>query len=176
MELIMQEQKRIIESYNPQTFTSVGEDLEEFTLYSIPMRLFLFDNKLKLTVEVYKKEQFENKESSKSALNREFEIDYSEAKQTFPEFFNEIESAFFDWLEVSSDVYNLQMLDINLVKLKIRTNARHKMRFARDLPDETKTADEFEEMKGKYPNLVYSYYAFARLYAAQNDEKLARFK
>jgi heme exporter protein D len=168
--------KRDIENYAPQKIKSYDRNLSEFTLYSVPMRLFLYDGKLKLSVEVFEKGQFNSGDLIQSPLNREFEIDYADAKAQFPDFFGAIENAFFDWLAVSQTDFDLQMLDINLHSLKIRAKAQHKERVKRTSEDETQSLEDFENLKATYPELVQSYYAFARTFSAMNDEKLALFK
>lgn len=168
--------KRDIENYNPQKITSYDRNLSEFTLYSVPMRLFRFGDKLKLTVEVYEKGQFNSGEPIQSPLNREFEIDYAAAERDFPEFFSAIENAFFDWLQISSKEFDLQMLDISLQSLKIRANAVNKNDESFIVKRETDTIEKFEKIKATYPNMVMAYFGFGRTFAAINDDKLALFK
>lgn len=167
---------RNIINYNPQSLTAIDfTTLEDRTLYSIPMRLFLFDNALKLTIEVYEEESFNEGLPSDSRFNRVFEMNYAETKTAFPDFFAAIEEAFFDWLGISSDDFRLEMLDINLTNLKFRGKAQHKTKANREVSDETTSYEEFETVKTTYPDLGPAYYAFARTYAAINNAKLARF-
>jgi hypothetical protein len=176
MSEINNEPKRIVESYNPQTLTAINEEtLEEVTLYLFQMRLFVWENSAKLSSEIYKEEQFESGIAFINPNNREFEMDYSQVKADYSTFFSAIENAFFAWLGVSGNDYKIKMLDINLHTLKIRAEAVHKTRPSKNIEDETKTLEEFEQIKADYPELVQAYFDFARTYSAANDSKLARF-
>jgi hypothetical protein len=167
--------KRHIENYAPQKITSYDRNLSEFTLYSIPMRLFRFGEKLKLTIEVYEKGAFNSGEPITSPLNREFEIEYAEAVKRFPDFFRQIETNLCEYLEVELDHYSVESWDINLTNLSIRASAKHNTKPKLTVQNATETIEDFETIKAQYPNMVLAYFGFGRTFAAMNDEKLALF-
>jgi hypothetical protein len=170
---------RNIEDYNPLTYSfeePLTDDVRE--LKAIPMRLWFYQGKLELNLEVWlSAEDFNNSAVSLSKWNKSFlfsESDFPAIRAQFDSLFDGIEAAAFDFLGVAAEDYDLELYDINLHNLQLRAAATHK---TLDKRIERKTRDgfEFNEIKNLYPDLVTGYYTFAWTYAKSNDQKLAKF-
>ena len=166
--------ERDYNNYAPETLEAIDRTtLEKVTIGSFPMRL-LRNEKITLSMEVYDPiEDFNSFKASSPKFSRAFPMTITEAHTDYPQFFGAIENAIFDWLGVTATDYALEFYDINLHGLWVRAKAVHKS-IKKDVTRSTKDLAEFEQLKIDYPELVQSFYGFARTHN-KRDANLAKF-
>jgi hypothetical protein len=142
---------------------------------AVPMRFSLNKGNGSLEVEVHKSAKDFNNYADKSPnLSKNLPIN-ADVIKSYSSLFELIEQKGLEFLEVKSEDFYLELLEIDLRLLKIRLTARHKIKQNRFSSDETANAEEFENLKKTYPEITQAFVMFAFEYMATN-EQLAQFK
>jgi len=148
---------------------------EEYS--AIPMGLNLNKGVGSLLVEVWRSETgFNNFDLSEKSpgMTKNLPIT-SEVIKNYAALFNLLEEESLKFLEVDSNNFSLEKINIDLNLLSVDFLARHKEKINRFSQDTTANLEEFEFLKEKYSKIVESFYAFAFEYMATNQQ-LSKFK
>lgn len=138
----------------------------------VPVRLQIANDLNYLKVEVWESDDaFQNDLGSLPGWTEEFSFNEISGASI-----EQMKSAALAWLNRSAEFYEIENLDINLTTLSISATARSKVRPNKTVSDTTLSAEEFEEIKGQYPNLVVGFAVTAWTYALTHSEKLQGFE
>ncbi|MBX7170141.1 MAG: hypothetical protein K1X72_04235 [Pyrinomonadaceae bacterium] len=144
---------------------------------AVPMGLNLNNGAGSLIVEVWRSEKgFNNFDYSEKSPGMTKTLPITqEIIKNYADLFNLVESESLKFLEVDSNNFSLEKINIDLNLLSVDFLARHKEKINRFSQDTTANLEEFEFLKEKYSKIVESFYAFAFEYMATNQQ-LSKFK
>lgn len=170
--------KRNIENFPYKTlFVSDGFSGEENEYVAVPMGLNINGNNGNLSIEVWRSKEAFNKfdyteKSPKMSKNLPITQDVI---KNYADLFTSVEATSLEFLEVDPENFRLKIFEVDLNILQVKFLAQHKTRVNRKSEDSTANAEEFEQLKTSYPQIVELFEKFAFEYMATN-EQLSKFK